>query len=542
MRGKDEASSGLDPIGFEVLRHGYEAVPEEMGEVLRRSSYSPNIKERLDFSCAIFDKKLRMVAQAEHIPVHLGSMPLAVEAAAEALGDGLGAGDQIVLNDPYHGGTHLPDITIIAPLFWERKLLGFVANRAHHADVGGKFPGSMPAGRVDIHDEGILIPPQKIVEKGIEVQDVFDLFISETRCPLERTADLRAQIAANLRGIQRMEVLLERIGLPEHNRFCQQIISYSERLTRRAISSIPEGIYEAHDKIEDDGSGSGPVDLQVKLKVEKDSLLVDFTGSASQRPTSMNAPYPVTLSCVAYVLRCITDPNIPANHGSLAPVQLIAPKGSIVNPRPPAGVAGGNVETSQRIVDLLLSAFSQALPKRIPAQSQGTMNNIALGGSLTSSDPKGDWFVYYETLAGGAGASRENDGAHGIQCHMTNTEVTPVEALELAFPLYVLEHRLIPGSGGKGKFNGGDGIRRSFQLKAPSATLSLLTGRRAIGPSGKNGGEAGRIGKNILQRDGKEHPLPGNVVIELKRDDIIIIETPGGGGFGKPDRDRSPTP
>ncbi|MEZ0394938.1 MAG: hydantoinase B/oxoprolinase family protein [Anaerolineales bacterium] len=522
--------SGYDPIQLEIFKHLFAAVAEEMGTLLRRSSYSPNIKERRDFSCALFDAQGRLIAQAAHIPVHLGAMPLSVAAALEAFGADLAPGDLIILNDPFRGGTHLPDITMVSPVFaapGDASLLGFTASRAHHADVGGMTPGSMPLAR-EIYQEGLIIPPVRLLRSGEMNRAVLDLILANVRTPQERLGDLQAQIAANRRGEERLLALAERYGRAEIREAMTQLLAYTERTTRRLLTSLPDGVYRFEDCLDDDGLSDAPVPIRVAVTIRGDSAVVDFSGSAAQRPGSVNAVYAITLSAVYYVFRCLLGLDVPDNAGCLAPVEVIAPPGTVVNALPPAPVAGGNVETSQRIVDVLLGALAQACPETVPAASQGTMNNVTIGGPLAD----GAAFAYYETIGGGMGARPGADGPSAVHSHMTNTLNTPVEALEYAYPLRVLRYQVRRGSGGRGRFRGGDGIRRDVQVLV-ACRATLLTERRRRGPYGLAGGEAGQPGENVLIRQGEEIPLPGKGTVDLQAGDVLSIRTPGGGGYGK---------
>ena len=528
-----------DPIHLEVFKHLFASIAEEMGVVLRKASFSPNIKERRDFSCAVFDPHARMIAQAAHIPVHLGAMPLSVEAAIHKFNiDSLNPGDLIILNDPFMGGTHLPDITMVSPVYQHpedvpsiRELIGFVASRAHHADVGGMTPGSMPVAR-EIYQEGLIIPPLKLIEAGSINQAVLDLVLANVRTPQERSGDLDAQIAANRRGSERLQELTARYGIDVIHHFMSELLVYTERMTRELLTDIPDGDYIFTDQLDDDGITDNPVSINVKIRIINDKACVDFTGSAHQQTGSVNAVYAITLSAVYYIFRCLLGLDVPNNSGCLVPIEVIAPPGSVVNALHPAAVAGGNVETSQRIVDTLLGALSQACPDRIPAASQGTMNNVTIGGN----EPTGESgqslpFAYYETIGGGMGARPNSNGISAIHSHMTNTLNTPVEALEYAYPLRVLRYEIRPGSGGEGKYHGGDGIRRDIQLLA-DAQVTLLTERRIYPPYGLEGGFPGKCGENRLIRDNVEIDLPGKGSFELKAGDVLSIRTPGGGGYG----------
>jgi N-methylhydantoinase B len=541
-----------DPIQLEVFKHRFAAIAEEMGVVLRKASYSPNIKERRDFSCALFNASGQMVAQAAHIPVHLGSMPLSVAAAIDRFSQtsevsenfgGLKPGDVVALNDPFRGGTHLPDITLVSPVFTQtpgisqvsqglQRPFGFVASRAHHADVGGMTPGSMPVAR-EIFQEGLIIPPIKLIEAGKINQAAWDLLLANVRTPQERAGDLWAQIAANQRGTQRLQELVKEHGADEVNHYMTAMLAYTERMTRRLLESIPDGEYSFVDFLDNDGIGDEPIRIQVRVRITGDQASVDFSGSAPQQRGSVNAVYAITLSAVYYVFRCLIGLDVPNNAGCLAPIEVIAPTGCVVNAQPPAPVAGGNVETSQRITDVLLGALAQALPAKVPAASQGTMNNVTIGGGGSSDSGA---FAYYETIGGGMGALPDREGPSAIHSHMTNTLNTPAEALEYAYPLRVLRYEVRSGSGGAGKFRGGDGIRRDVQVLT-EAQATLLTERRERGPYGLNGGQPGVPGQNLILRGDQEIRLPGKGSVDLLPGDILSLQTPGGGGYGAIERD-----
>jgi len=521
----------VDPVTLEVVRNQLIGIAEEAGAALRRTAYSPNIKERMDCSTAVFDAAARMVAQAEHIPVHLGSMPASVAAALTTFGD-LQPGDQVLVSDPYAGGTHLPDWTLVAPVHdRSRRLLGYAANRAHQSDVGGGAPGSMPAGATDIFQEGLRIPPVRLVRDGEEDRDLLAMLLANTRTPHERVGDLRAQIGANRLTARRLIEVADRLGADRLQLVAGATLDHAERLIRAALRDLPDGSATFTDVLDGDGVTDDPVTIRATVTIAGDELHVDFDGSDRQVRGSVNAPLAVTVSACVYALRAIVAPTVPANDGTTRPLRVIAAEGSVVNPRPPASVAAGNVETSQRIVDVVFGALAQLLPGRVPAASQGTMNNILIGGT----DPRtGTGFSYYETLAGGQGATADADGMSGVHTHMTNTKNTPVEAFELAYPLEVVEYRLRDGSGGQGRHRGGDGIRRVLRVKADAATVSLLTERRSRGPWGLDGGADGAPGRNVLVRDGEEVALPAKTTLAVRRDDLIVVETPGGGAHGPP--------
>jgi N-methylhydantoinase B len=545
-----DVNSSLDPIRLEVFKHLFSSIAEEMGAILRKASFSSNIKERRDFSCAIFDSKANMVAQAAHIPVHLGSMPLSVMSAVEKFsqnGNQLGPGDMVILNDPFLGGTHLPDITLVTPVFTNHngrvtdKLTGknqsnnnsqipfaYIANRAHHADVGGITPGSMPIAR-EIYQEGMIIPPIKLIDAGKINQDVMDLLLANVRTPEERHGDLQAQIGSNQRGEFLLNQLVERYSALEVSSFMQELLIYTERMTRRLLVDLPNGKFSFTDYLDDNGITDEKIAITVTITIRDDSAIVDFTGSADQQIGSVNAVYAITLSAVNYVFRSLIGLDVPNNSGCLKPIRIIAPIGSVVNAVHPAPVAGGNVETSQRIVDVLLGALAQACPDRIPAASQGTMNNISIGGW----DPMNHrYFTYYETIGGGTGASLSSDGISAIHSHMTNTLNTPIEAMEYAYPLRVSRYEIRKNSGGTGRHRGGDGITREIELLA-DAQVTLLSDRRVTSPYGLLGADPGKPGENTLIHNGEQLPLPGKGSFYAIHGDAIRISTPGGGGFGQ---------
>ena len=522
----------MNPIELEILRTAFAFVPEEMGVSLRRTAYSPNIKERMDASCAVFDAEGRMVAQAEHIPVHLGSMPLAVEEVMHDFPGTLREGDQVVLNDPYRGGTHLPDITLIRPVFRRGAHLGFAVNRAHHADVGGIAPGSMPADATRLEEEGVVLEPQKFLDRGRERREVVERIRREMREPAERLGDLRAQVAANELGARRLAELADRHGVTRLRSFAEEIMDYSERRVRAAIQPLPRGTWSAEDVLEGTGEDDGR-DLRIRAEVSigGSGFAVNFEGTDRQVHGNLNAPFAVTLSASYYVLRCLTDPGAPPNAGAYRAIRVLAPEGTLVRARSPAAVAAGNVETSQRIVDVLLLALAEPLRDRVPAQSQGTMNNVTVGAVGRGH------FSYYETIAGGEGGLPFRDGMDGVHTHMTNTRNTPVEALELAYPLRVEEYRLLARSGGQGMHRGGDGVRRALRILAPSGVVSVISERRRHAPAGLAGGTDGKSGRNLLVRTGRERLLPGKVTLPVRRGDLLVVETPGGGGWGARPRD-----
>jgi len=521
-----------DAVKLELYKNIYASIAEEMGVALCRTAFSPNIKERRDFSCAIFDVTGNMIAQAAHIPVHLGSMPLSVLSAIQAVD--IEDGDVVILNDPFCGGTHLPDITLVEAVFIENKLVFFIANRAHHADVGGMSPGSMPLS-TEITQEGIRIPPVKLMKRGKPNQELFELILANVRTPTERRGDLEAQLAANQIGKRRLIESIQKYWLEGALEYAQALLDYAEKMMRNVIKRIPNGRYEFCDVMDDDGIDDEPVKINVKVTVNDENVVIDFSDSAPQVKGSINAVYAITLSAVFYVFKCVGGRDIPANSGCMKPIKLIAPEGKIVNATFPAAVAGGNVETSQRIVDILLGALSKALPEQIPAASSGSMNNLAIGGYDAF---RKRYFAYYETIAGGMGARPTADGLNSVHTHMTNTMNTPIEAIEHAYPIQVTTYKIRQGSGGRGKYKGGNGIVREMKLLC-DAEATILSDRRKFKPYGIRGGTPGDSGRNILrQGDRNETNLPSKANVTLKAGDVIRIETPGGGGYGEPELGR----
>ncbi|MGH7917441.1 MAG: hydantoinase B/oxoprolinase family protein, partial [Candidatus Binataceae bacterium] len=469
----------LDPVTLAVMNNRLAAIADEMGVVLGQTGFSPNIKERRDYSCALFDARGELVAQAAHIPVHLGSTPLSVRAAIARLE--LGPGDVAAVNDPFAGGTHLPDVTVVAPIYLngEKRPFAYAANRAHHADIGGMAPGSM-ALSTEIYQEGFRLPPVKLMVGGEPARDVFELFFANTRVREEREGDLRAQVAALDVGAARLRNLVEVIGRGAAADAMEGLKQYADRLMRATLRQLKAGVYRAHDALDDDGVGTGPIPLKVAIHLRGGTALVDFTGSSPQVRGSVNANYAITLSATFYVMKCLAAEAVPANEGLMRPIKLVAPEGSIVNALAPAAVAGGNVETSQRIVDVLFRALAKAAPERIPAASSGSMSNLTIGGYERF---RARHFSYYETIAGGAGAAPGHPGAAGLHTHMTNTLNTPIEALEAYYPMRVTEYRVRRGSGGRGRDCGGDGLVRELECLVDS-NVSLLTERRALAPWG----------------------------------------------------------
>lgn len=515
---------GPDPLTLEVVRHALAGIAEEMGAALRRTAHSPNITEREDCSCALATPFGEMCAQAEHIPVHLGAMPASIEAALARFHD-LAEGDAVILNDPFAGGTHLNDITLVSPVLLDGRLLGYVANRAHHADVGGTAPGSMPGDSTHIDHEGVRIPPALAWRAGEPVEEVLQRVVRASRSPAERRGDLRAQAGANALGAERLGALARKMGRQGLLGAMRELIDYSEAAVRAGIAALPDGTWTFEDVLDSDGANGRPARIIAAVSIRGDEMLIDFTGTDAQREGNVNAVLAVTVSCVAFVVRAITGPDVPPTSGGMRPVHVIAPQGTIVNALPPAAVSAGNVETSQRIVDVLLGALAQAVPDRVPAASQGTMNNLLVGNET---------FAYYETIGGGQGARPGRAGMSGVHTGMTNTKNTPAEAIEYAYPLRILRSELRDGTGGAGRFFGGMGIRRDVEILADRATVSLQTERRRSRPWGLSNGRPGAPGENALVRSGTEEPLPDKCTLEVRRGDVISVRTPGGGGWGAP--------
>jgi N-methylhydantoinase B len=566
-----------DPIALEIFKNIYHSIAEEMGATLRRTAFSPNIKERRDYSCAIFDARGEVIAMGDHMPVHLGSMPMSVRAAIQSCA--LEPGDVVMLNDPFRGGTHLPDITLVAPVCIQggspiaggdtgapgrrkrsrRSSAGhdfYLASRAHHADVGGTYPGSMGLCR-EIYQEGLRIPPVRIMRAGRMQQDVLALLLNNVRTPDEREGDLGAQIAACHTGAERLQEICQRYGLERAKTAAQELLDYSEQMMRAFLARVPVGTYRAEDFMDGDGISDRPVKIAVAVRFAENvwnrvcdpvrtgrrpvptqptghMVSVDFTGTDPQVEGSINAVEAITYSACFYVFRCLLTDDVPATAGLMRPIRVVAPAGTVVNARPPAAVAGGNVETSQRIVDVLLRALAAAIPERIPAAASGTMNNLTIGGV----DPRtGEPFAYYETIAGGMGGRPTKPGVSGVHTHMTNSLNTPAEALEYSYPLRVRKYSLRHGSGGSGKYRGGDGIIREIELLT-EAEVTLLADRRKRGPWGLSGGREGASGKtSVLRQDGMVEELPGKFNVRLNKGDRVRVETPGGGGWGKRKQD-----
>jgi N-methylhydantoinase B len=553
-----------DPVELEVFKNLYHSIAEEMGAALRRTSFSPNIKERRDYSCAVFDSAGQVIAMGDHMPVHLGSMPMSVAAAVDQCE--LEPGDVVMLNDPFRGGTHLPDITLVMPVYVSRLAKTttpdfYVASRAHHADVGGTYPGSMGPCR-EIYQEGLRIPPVKIMRGGRLVADVLALLLNNVRTPEEREGDLGAQIAACQTGAQRLREICARYGIARTKKAAADLLVYSEEMMRAFLCTIPPGHYQAEDFLDNDGVEDKPVRIAVTIHVKASSakksavetrlaaspstsrkkppaqVTIDFTGSDPQVQGAVNAVEAITYSACFYVFRCLLREDVPATSGLMRPIRVIAPSGTVVNAKPPAAVAGGNVETSQRIVDVLLKALAQAIPDRIPAAAAGTMNNLTIGGTDSrSNDPRSQQpFAYYETIAGGMGARSTKDGVSGVHTHMTNSLNTPAEALEYAYPVRLRQYSFRSKSGGAGLHTGGDGIVREIEVLT-DAQVTLLADRRSRGPYGLAGGADGAAGRAlIIRRDGSVEEIPGKTSVRLRSGERVRIESPGGGGWGKPNR------
>jgi N-methylhydantoinase B len=509
----------MHPVELSIFASRLDAVCEEMGAVLRNAAFSPNIRDRLDFSCAVFDAAGGLCAQAAHIPVHLGSMAFAMADLVAPID--WAPGDMVILNDPFLGGTHLPDVTLIAPLFSGSSPAAFVVNRAHHADIGAAEPGSMPvSSRID--QEGLVLPPTHLLRAGRLDLGLLERICAGTRTPDDARGDFSAQVSADRAGLTRLGALLQEWGLTGFRQGLVALNDYGERLALSALGALPDGEYRFTDLMDDDGQGSLDIPIRVRIQAQGGRVEVDFTGTADQVPGNINCPLSVAAAAVYYALRCLMPAHTPACAGTFRPIRLHAPAGCLLNARPPAAVAAGNVETSSRVVDVVLGALAQALPERIPAASQGTMNNLAMG-----SDQPGQAWDYYETIGGGMGAGREGGGHSGVQTHMTNTLNTPIEVLEARYPLRVTRYALRRDSGGAGQRRGGDGLVRELELLAP-ARVSLLTERRRHAPWGAAGGESGALGRNLLN----DVPLPPKVSLTVAAGDRLRIETPGGGGFG----------
>ena len=511
----------MNPVELSIFANRIEAVCDEMGAALRRAAFSPNIRDRLDYSCAVFDAQGQLCAQAAHIPVHLGSMAFAMRAIVENID--WQDGDMIILNDPYMGGTHLPDVTVVAPVYFDSVLLGFVANRAHHADIGAAQPGSMPLSS-DLEDEGLVIKPQKLVLHHEVDEARLNRLMARMRNPAESRGDFNAQIAANRRGSRRLIELIGQMGAARYLEALAALNDYAQQLCHSSLKAVPDGEYCFGDVMDDDGLGNTDIPIRVCLRVRQGRVDVDFDGTSSQVSGNINCPVSVTAAAVYYVFRCLLPPQAPACAGSFRPISIAAPRGCLVNAVYPAAVAAGNVETSTRIVDVVLGALALAIPDRIPAASHGSMNNLAMG-AVRNADVQG--WDYYETIGGGMGAGAAADGLDAVQTHMTNTLNTPIESLEMRFPLRIRRYEVRRGSGGQGFRTGGAGIVREFEFLEP-ANATLLTERRVHAPWGLQGADNGRTGCNRL--NGRE--LRAKEVLSLRAGDVLTVETAGGGGWG----------
>ncbi len=520
MKTTRKREPAVDPVELEVFRQLLESTAAEMGTVLRKTSFSANIKERRDYSCAVYDAQGETIAMGDHMPVHLGAMPLSVREAIQSFQ--IQPGDVVLLNDPFRGGTHLPDITAVAGVFFDNapRPEYFVASRAHHADVGGMSPGSMPLAK-EIYQEGLRIPPIRLIREGVLDRPLLDLILANVRTPREREGDLMAQLMALKRGEARLREMAARYGLPRCRQLNAALKDYSERMMRAELRRMPVGRFEFEDYLD------GGLTVKVAVTLRQGSAIVDFTGSSPQADAPVNANYAIALSASMYVFRCLIEEDVPYTEGLVRPIRVIAPLGTVVNAREPAAMAAGNVETSQRITDVVLGALAQAAPGRIPAASAGTMSNISFGGT----NPGGQRFAYYETIAGGHGASAVRDGASGTHSHMTNSWNTPIEAFEHIYPVRVRRYSLRRGSGGHGKHRGGDGIVRELEFLT-AAEFTLLADRRERGPYGLSGAEAGQTGAAQRIRGRQTVTLPGRTRLELEPGDRLRIETPGGGGWG----------
>lgn len=517
---------------LEVIRNALLTVAEEMGVSLQRSAYSSNIKTRLDFACALFDSKCRNIVQALHIPSLLGAMVNLVPQVVESFGsDNFKPGDGIIVNDPHMGGTHLPDVTLVSPLFFGSKLFGYVANMAHHQDVGGMTPGSVPGNSTEIHQEGLIIPPTKLLEDGRIRKDILDLILSNVRSPRDRRGDYRAQVACNLLGIKRFTELVERYGSTTLERYMVEIMNYAERRMRAAIRMMPSGSYYAEDFLDSDGVTDKAVKIAATVTIEGDELTVDLSEADKQGPGPVNATFGPTLSAVSYVFKCLGDPDIPVNDGMYRPLHIVAPEGSVVNAKHPAAVAGC-WEVGQRVCDVIVKSLSKVLPEKVCAAGKGIICNISFGGISPRS---GKVYTFYETIGGGYGARPTKDGIDGIQYHLTNTQNAPVEEIELSFPVLIKRYELIPDSEGAGRYRGGLGMRRDYYFFSKSSTFSIQSDRAKFAPWGLFGGLDAIPSRYVVNPDSNEPMyLSSKSTIRLKQGDIVSVQTPGGGGYGSP--------
>jgi len=518
----------FSPFELEIYQNILSSIAEEMGVVLIRAGFSPNIKERRDLSCAVFQSNGDMIAQAAHIPIHLASMSFAVRAVLDM--PEINEGDVLILNDPFRGGTHLPDITCIMPVFYNSKLEFFVASRAHHADIGGLTPGSMPLS-TSIDQEGILISPSKLYKKKKLNKKLFNEILASTRDPEEREGDFNAQVGALELGEKRLKETIKKYSLKKIKQAGNELLNYSEKMMNEVIKQIPNGVYEFEDYMDDDGVGTRNIPIKAKVTIKKQRARVDLRGSSGQVKGNLNAPYSVTTAAVIYVFQCLAPTSMPLNSGPLRVVEIIVDEDSILNAKYPAAVVGGNVETSQRVVDVVFGALSKAVPEKVPAASAGSMSNFTFGGINLKT---GKNYAYYETIAGGMGGRLGLNGVSAVQTHMTNTLNTPIESLERELPVMLNSYSIRNNSGGKGKYRGGDSVVREYKFLS-EATVSMITERRKFAPYGIKGGEPGARGKNTLIRKGNASKIAPKASFEVKKGDSIRIETPGGGGWGKPE-------
>jgi N-methylhydantoinase B len=521
----------IDSITAEIVKSALVYASEEMGIAVRNSAYSPNIKERLDHSCALFDRHGGLIAQAEHIPVHLGSLPWGLQRMLEIIRrehGGCRPGEMWVANDPYVTGTHLNDVTVVRPIFQRGDLIGYAANKAHHADVGGAAPGSMPVNAGDLFAEGLIVPPLRLVESDRIVGETVALFRANSRTPDARSGDLRAQMAGNYTGERRMVELWERYGTAAVDAAIERALDDSELRMRAALRALGDGVFEATDCLED-RDGNPVIVIAVRMELRDGNVRFDYAGTSHQVDFPLNAVFGVTLSGVHYALRAVTDPTIPMNDGCFRPVTVHAPPGTLLNPHRPAPVSGGNVETSMRNAEVVLQALALAAPHRVPACSGGTMSNVMLGGTR----PDGRTWAFYETNGCGMGARPNGDGIDAIHCHMTNTLNTPIEAIEREYPLRIVRYEIADDAGGAGRYRGGNGLIRTLELTEGSAQATLLADRHAVRPPGAQGGGPGACGRHTLSRRGTESKLGAKVSLPLEPGDVLSIQTPGGGGYGE---------
>jgi N-methylhydantoinase B len=520
-----------DPISFEVIKNALISCSREMSQALRRTAFSPNIKERRDCSCAIFDGEGRLVAQSKDIPVHLGAMPMSVKACINELDHELVDGSMALVNDPYSGGSHLPDLTLVAPLFSEGERVAFTANRAHHADIGGESPGSMPGLSTTIHEEGVLISPRIVGTNSQLQRNLVDDVLSETRTPNERLGDLSAQVAANIVGSKRLNEVAEIYGWRKLSSTFIDLRRYSAHMMKQALSVYSNNSADFVDYLDSDGAGTWNIPISITVAIENEGVQIDFEGTSEQVSGNVNCPLASTLSSVYYVFIALFGKDVPVNEGCWSVIDVNVPKGSLLNPEYPAAVSAGNVETSQRIVDTTLGALAKIVPEMVPAASQGTMNNLTIGGV----DPRSEsMFSFYETIGGGAGARRGRNGASGIHTHMTNTLNTPIESLETEYPLIVRRYSIRRGSGGNGQWEGGDGIIREIEVLSDQSTISIQSERRVSKPWGLADGKGGVVGRNSLIFKGRVHSLEAKSTAVVPKGSVVRIETPGGGGYGPP--------